>query len=128
MRKGVTSQWLHASRRAALLSAAVTAAVIGMSGVAAQAQDRPLVVARDMDINSLDPSRAWCDTCQIYDSAVYEGLTTLDKDMKTVPRLAQSWSANKEMTEFTFKLNPAAKFSDGSPVEAKDVKWSFERL
>jgi peptide/nickel transport system substrate-binding protein len=25
-------------------------------------------------------------------------------------------------------LTPAAKFSDGSPVEAKDVKWSFERL
>jgi peptide/nickel transport system substrate-binding protein len=107
---------------------AVTAAVIGSSGGAAQAQDRPLVIARDMDINSLDPSRAWCDTCQIYDSAVYEQLTTLDKDMKTVPLLAESWTSNKEMTEFTFKLNTAAKFSDGSPVEAKDVKWSFERL
>ncbi|WP_395019715.1 ABC transporter substrate-binding protein [Dongia sp.] len=128
MRKGVTSQWLRASRRAALLSAAVTAAVIGTANFAAQAQDRPLVIARDMDINSLDPSRAWCDTCQIYDSAVYEQLTTLDKDMKTVPLLAESWASNKEMTEFTFKLNAAAKFSDGSPVEAKDVKWSFERL
>ena len=94
----------------------------------AQAEERALVIARDMDVNALDPARAWCDTCQIYNTSVYEQLVTLDKDNKVVPLLAESWEVNPGQTEFTFKLNPAAKFSDGSPVEAKDVKWSFERL
>ena len=33
---------------------------------------------------------------------------------------------NREWVEFT--LNPAARFSDGSPVTAEDVIWSFETL
>lgn len=114
--------------RAALLSLAVMAAVSGAFVPGARAQEKPLVIARDMDVNALDPARAWCDTCQIYNTAVYEQLVTLDKDNKLQPLLAASWSSNADQTEFTFTLDPAAKFSDGSPVEAKDVKWSFERL
>jgi peptide/nickel transport system substrate-binding protein len=100
------------------------------AGVAlAQPQDKPLIIGRDMDLNSLDPARAFCDTCQIYLSSVYARLVDLDKDNKTiVPYLAQNWESNTDQTQFTFKLDPAAKFSDGSPVEAKDVKWSLERL
>ncbi len=88
-----------------------------------------LLIARGMDINSLDPSRAYCDTCQIYMTAVYETLIGLDKDNKTlVPRLATEWTGNAEQTEFTFTLDPDAKFADGSPVTSADVKFSWERL
>lgn len=112
----------------ALLSLALATTVLGGLAGTARAEERALVIARDMDVNSLDPARAWCDTCQIYNTSVYEQLVTLDKDNKIVPLLASSWEVNKEQTKFTFKLDPAAKFSDGSPVESKDVKWSFERL
>lgn len=90
---------------------------------------RDLVIARDMDLNSLDPARAYCDTCQIYLTAVYETLITVDPaDLATqVPRLASEWEANDDNTVFTFTLADAT-FADGSPVEAKDVKWSWERL
>ncbi|MBI4935373.1 MAG: ABC transporter substrate-binding protein [Actinobacteria bacterium] len=83
-----------------------------------------------MDINSLDPARVYCDTCMIFSTAVYETLVTRDPAdiTKQIPRLAESWEANADNTVFTFQLNPAAKFADGSPVEAKDVKWSWERL
>lgn len=114
--------------RALLLSASLGASLMGLAAPQAMAEERALVIARDMDVNSLDPARAWCDTCQIYNTSVYEQLVTLDKDNKLQPLLASSWSSNTEQTEFTFKLDPAAKFSDGSAVEAKDVKWSFERL
>ncbi|WP_239025090.1 ABC transporter substrate-binding protein [Rhodoligotrophos defluvii] len=90
--------------------------------------DRPMVIARNMDLNSLDPHRAFCDTCQIYNSSVYETLVTLNAENQLVPLLAESWKANGDQTEFTFTLAADAKFSDGSPVEAKDVKWSWERL
>lgn len=114
--------------KTAALSLAVAAAVYGMAVPQGHAEEKALVIARDMDVNALDPARAWCDTCQIFNTSVYEQLVTLDKDNKVQPLLASSWTSNPEQTEFTFTLDPAAKFSDGSPVEAKDVKWSFERL
>lgn len=114
--------------RAMVLSLAAAAAVFSLSAQQVFAQEKALVIARDMDVNALDPARAWCDTCQIYNTSVYEQLVTLDKDNKLQPLLAKSWTSNADQTEFTFILDPAAKFSDGSPVEAKDVKWSFERL
>lgn len=121
-------RWSFPKPRAVLMSLALAAAVLSLAPPDAQAQERALVIARDMDVNSLDPQRSWCDTCQIYNTAVYEQLTTLDKDNKLVPLLATSWTGNADQTEFTFTLDPAAKFSDGSAVEAKDVKWSFERM
>ena len=94
------------------------------------AEGRELVIARDMDVNSLDLSRSYCDTCQIFNTAVYETLITVDPadPNKILARLATSWEGNADNTVFTFTLDPAATFADGSPVEAKDVKWSWERL
>ena len=106
-----------------------TDATTGSSG-ASTGSDAALVIARGMDINSLDPSLAYCDTCQIYMTAVYETLIGLDSsDNQTlVPRLATSWEGNSEQTEFTFTLDPAATFADGSKVTSADVKFSWERL
>ena len=53
---------------------------------------------------------------------------TLDKDNKLIPLLASKLGRQCRPDQFTFKLDPSAKFSDGSSVEAKDVKWSWERL
>jgi peptide/nickel transport system substrate-binding protein len=41
--------------------------------------------------------------------------------------LAESWTASKDFTTFTFNLRKAAKFHNGEPVTAEDVKFSFER-
>ncbi len=92
--------------------------------------DVPLVIARDMDLSTLDPARSFCDTCQMFLSAVYQTLIGLDPaDNATfLPRLATSWEGNADNTQFTFKLDPNAVFSDGSPVEAADVAWSWLRL
>lgn len=109
-------------------SLAAATMLVGLTAAAMPASAKTLVIARDMDINSLDIPRAWCDTCMIYNAAVYESLLALDIDNKPVPSIAESWSANEEQTVFTFKLNPKATFADGSKVEAKDVKWSFDRL
>jgi peptide/nickel transport system substrate-binding protein len=115
---------------------ALSAAMLGLLlfpttsvGPALAAEDDTLVIARSTDFNSLDPSRSWCDSCQIYLSAVYEPLVRVGKDNKTLePRLAKSWDIADGQRQFTFHLDPKAVFSDGSPVEAKDVKWSLERL
>jgi peptide/nickel transport system substrate-binding protein len=43
------------------------------------------------------------------------------------PELAESWEVASDAMSVTFKLRKDAKFHDGSPVTAKDIKWSFDR-
>jgi len=95
----------------------------------APVSDREVVILRDSDLATLDPHRMWCDTCMIVLSGVYERLVNVDPadPNKLLPGLAESWSANADNTEFTFKLNPKATFADGTPVTSADVKWNYER-
>src|SRR5271154_605479 len=44
---------------------------------------------------------------------------------KIEPELAESWDLKD--SSMTFKLRSGAKFHDGTPVTAQDVKWSFDR-
>lgn len=121
--------------RIAAVLAVASAAALALSSCSAAADAsggdaRGLVIARAMDVTTLDISRTFCDTCQITNSAAYETLITVDRDDVTSyqPLLATSWEANADGTAFTFHLNPEAHFADGSPVEAQDVAWSWNRL
>ena len=44
------------------------------------------------------------------------------------PDLAESWKVSNGGLTFTFDLRSDAKFSDGRPVTAEDVKWTYERI
>jgi peptide/nickel transport system substrate-binding protein len=59
---------------------------------------------------------------------LYSNLVKLKQDMSPEPDLAESWSSNPELTEWTFKLRPNVRFHDGSPCTAKDVVASFEAI
>ncbi|MEK7700499.1 MAG: ABC transporter substrate-binding protein [candidate division NC10 bacterium] len=43
------------------------------------------------------------------------------------PSLAESWSVSKDGLVYEFVLRKTAKFHNGEPVTAEDVKFSFER-
>ncbi len=45
-----------------------------------------------------------------------------------VPALATEWSANADLTEWTFTLRPDVKFSDGSTFDADDVITSWAAM
>jgi peptide/nickel transport system substrate-binding protein len=53
-----------------------------------------------------------------------DGTRSYDRD-KLTPELAEEWTETP--TSVTFKLRKDAKFHDGSPLTAEDVKWSFDR-
>ncbi len=44
------------------------------------------------------------------------------------PGLASSWTVSDDGRVFTFTLDPAARWSDGRPITADDVKWSFDAI
>lgn len=118
--------------RVLLSGVVLTGLMTGCSGTgdgASGGADRDIVILRDMDLTTLDPHRMFCDTCMIVLSGTYERLVNIDPadPSKLLPGLASEWSANADSSEFTFKLNPAAKFADGSQVTSADVKWSLER-
>jgi len=59
---------------------------------------------------------------------LYSGLTRLRHDMTAEPDLAESWSSNPELTEWTFKIRDGVKFHDGTPCTAKDVAATFTAI
>ena len=129
-------------RRHFLSTAAAAPAAFSVIPGAAHAQARPadvLIVANEFGPNSLDihtvganrPSYGVSWIC--YDrlmsfakKTLPDGRVVYDKE-KLVPELAESWKVAPDGNSVTFKLRKDAKFHDGTPVTAKDVKWSFDR-
>lgn len=98
-----------------------------------------LVVVAGNSINSLDLHRKGTNrpsyqvTVNIYDRLVRFGVKTLEDGSMSYdstviePEIAESWEVSEDGKSITFAINPKAKFWDGSPVTAEDVKWSFDR-
>ncbi|MCI1678953.1 MAG: ABC transporter substrate-binding protein [Ewingella americana] len=58
---------------------------------------------------------------------LFAGLVSIDDKGNPHPSLAASWD-NKDNTVWTFHLRPDLKWSDGSPITAEDVVFSWRRL
>ena len=63
---------------------------------------------------------------RIYDLCC-RGLIQVTPELDYAPDLAQSWETPDDKT-IVFHLNPAAKFQDGRPVTAQDVKWTYDSV
>ena len=60
---------------------------------------------------------------------LYETLITRDpKTLEWAPGLASRWSVSEDRRTFTFWLDPNARWSDGRPVTAADVVWTYQAL
>src|SRR5262245_3255452 len=59
--------------------------------------------------------------------AVHDALVKPMPGNAMAPSLAESWKASPDGLAYTFALRRGAKFHNGEPVTAADVKFSFER-
>ncbi|MER6809492.1 ABC transporter substrate-binding protein [Spirillospora sp. NPDC000708] len=85
-----------------------------------------LTVALAGDPVSIDP-RAVTPLVREVSRPIVDSLLALDPaTKKPVPWLAESFKANADATEFTFKLRSGVTFSDGTPLTAKVVKDNFD--
>ncbi len=65
---------------------------------------------------------------RIYE-ALFEGLVSYDPETSfAVPGVAESWTSNADGTQYTFKLRKDALWSDGVPITAHDVVYSWLRI
>lgn len=59
---------------------------------------------------------------------VFDSLTVLDSEGKVQPAAVESWTVNKESTEFVLHLRKGLSYSDGTAASAEDLKKSIEVL
>jgi peptide/nickel transport system substrate-binding protein len=99
----------------------------------AAADDTPqeggtLIRRLEADINSLNPVLASTLYDRKLDFFLFTPLVHLDADLRPVPGLADSWDISDDGKIYTFKLNPKATFSDGTPVKASDVLFTLRKI
>ncbi len=88
---------------------------------------RVLRLPGTIDPITLDPATVGDVDSSAYVVEIYRGLVSFDKNLKIVPEIAQSWDTSSDGKVYTFHLRQDAKFQDGRPVTADDVKYSLER-
>src|SRR5581483_9361681 len=59
---------------------------------------------------------------------LFAGLTRLDAAGQAVPDLAERWDVSPDGRTYTFTLRPGLRWSDGTPLDAADVAFTYGAL
>lgn len=85
-----------------------------------------LVVVDSGDASVLDPFHASWHGIAIY--SVFDTLIHYTPDLSNfVPGLAEKWEVAPDKLSLTLTLRKDVKFQDGTPMDAKAVKWNFDK-
>ena len=109
---------------------AKTAALIACALLAPVTPTRAQVldIATDASPVGLDPHVATSFATFIVVSNIYEGLTAIDKDLRIVPSLADTWTISADGLTYDFHIRTGATFHNGRAVTAQDIIANIDRL
>jgi peptide/nickel transport system substrate-binding protein len=82
----------------------------------------------DLDVVTLNPVITTSRYDRFAQQYLFTPLIHIDRDLKPIPGLAESWEISDDGLLYTFKLNPKATFSDGTPVRASDVLFTLKKI
>lgn len=101
----------------------------GSSGGAAGPVKRggSITVGLQAGFTGLDPNLQPNQESTWIDSLVYSRLIRLNANQQIVGDLATSWS-QESSTKYVFHMRKGVKFQDGTPLTAKDVVYTFNRI
>ena len=108
------------------LSILATLALTVAAG-SAQAQTNYVKVAAEADLKSLDPIWTTAAITAGHAFLVYDQLFAQDLKGISKPQMVETYTVSPDGLKYTFTLRQGLRFHDGTPVTAKDVKWSFDR-
>ncbi|MFX4272664.1 ABC transporter substrate-binding protein [Propionibacteriaceae bacterium Y1685] len=118
----------------ALLAALTLLTLSGLTTPAAKAEptpagDKTLTIAVSQEVDSLSPFQAVRLITTNMHRWMYDFLTNYDpKTGETVPALAESWETSDDGLTWTYHLRQGATWSDGEPITAEDVEWTFTTM
>ena len=100
-----------------------------LSAISLPASAQVLQLGVDGSPAGLDPHLVTAfNSFQVVNGTIYEGLTAIDKDLRTVAGLAEKWEVSADAKTYTFTLRANAKFHDGSAVTSEDAASSLKRV
>lgn len=111
----------------------------GETAVEAASDSAPKLAANQVytfssgsEVTSMDPHKTGAIPVWAAQSPVYENLvryTVLeDKSVSIAPGVATEWTESEDGLTWTFKLRQDAKWSDGTPLTAKDFVYTWQRV
>jgi peptide/nickel transport system substrate-binding protein len=136
----VTTRTARRSRLLAAAGAAALALGLGLgasAGASASTSASPsasadkvvLTIGITQDIDSANPfTGIVAEAYEIYQLEYPTLLGYSAEDFSIVPDLAESWEESADKTTWTYKIRPGLKWSDGQPLTAKDVEYTFNRI
>ncbi|QJD83789.1 peptide ABC transporter substrate-binding protein [Cohnella herbarum] len=77
---------------------------------------------------SLDPGLMTDAQSSIVASGLFDGLTRLNAAGVPQPAIAKDWTISDDGKTYTFNLRDDAKWSNGDPITAQDVEFSWKRV
>ncbi len=87
-----------------------------------------LIFAAGADPDSLDPQNTQSNPGEQVNRMMYDNLVRFNTKMQIEPALAESWTQSADGLIWTFKLRKGVRFHDGTPFDAKAVKYLFDRV
>jgi len=106
-------------------AAAILAACVSIVPSVSHARD--LTIGLSASTTSMDPQFYVVGPNSAMARNIFDGLVNQDGKQQIIPALAVSWKTVDDST-WEFKLRPNVKFHDGTPLTAKDVVASIDRV
>src|SRR5262249_59251205 len=82
----------------------------------------------DGDPATLDPTTTNEDFGLRVEDLIFRPLVGIDRERRIVPALALSWAVSSDGLVYDFRLDPKARWEDGSPVTSADVAFTLGRV
>ena len=76
---------------------------------------------------SFNPLIATNHSNQLICSLVYENVVEVDNNFEVIPGIATEWECNDSATSWLLTIDNTRTFHDGTPVTARDVRYSIDR-
>jgi peptide/nickel transport system substrate-binding protein len=114
--------------------AAAVALLAALGGCDFGSGEKSVVIASPGDADHIVPLLATTGTGLAFAELMFEKLADIGPGQNTVgdagyePRLARSWQWSADSLQVSFVLDPHARWHDGRPVRAADVRFGFQVL
>jgi peptide/nickel transport system substrate-binding protein len=129
MRPRMASRLALATAAAAALVLPVAAAPAAMAPPASAAEPKRLVVAVSQTVDTFNPFMSFFAIGYTVSGLAYDSLIDWDsKDFAAKPGIATGWTESPDHLTWTYNIRSDVKFSDGKPLTAKDVEFTFKTM